>query len=64
MLEIMEKNRSSITTELATLAFYMEGGISFNDLYLLSSDQRSILSKVIEKHYSALNNKKGGNLIG
>ena len=64
MLEIMEKNRTAITTELVTLSFYMEGGISFNDAHYLSSEQRSIMSKVIEKHYSAMSNKKGGNLIG
>ena len=56
----MEKNRTAITTELATLAFYMEGGLTFNDAYALSAEQRSVMSKVIEKHYNALNKKQGG----
>lgn len=60
----MEKNRKAIINEVATLAFYMEGGISFGDAHLLSSEQRTIISKVVEKHYSALSDKKGGNLIG
>jgi hypothetical protein len=63
-MEIMEKNRKAIITDLATISFYMEGGISFSDAHLLSSEQRSILSKVVEKHYSAMNDKKGGNIVG
>ena len=62
MLDIMEKNREIITAELATLVFYMEGGINFDDAHLLSTDQRKIFSKTIEKHYSAMNSKKGGNM--
>ena len=60
----MEKNRKAITTDLATISFYMSGGISFSDAHLLSSEQRVIMSKVVEKHYSALNDKKGGNIVG
>jgi hypothetical protein len=63
MLDIMNQNREIITTELATLVFYMEGGINFEDAHFLSADQRRIFSKTIEKHYSAMNSKKGGNMI-
>lgn len=58
----MDKNRTEVTKELATLCFYMQGGIDFNMAYQLSSEQRHILVKVVEKHYSSLNNKSG-NLI-
>lgn len=63
MIETMDQNRIEITKEVATLCFYMQGGIDFNQGYQLSSDQRRILSKVIEKHYSAMNSKGSGNLI-
>jgi len=59
----MEKNRSAITSELAMLSFYMQGGLNFNESYMLSADQRRTLSKVIQKHYEAMDpKKKGGNL--
>ena len=59
----MERNRKALTNEVATLAFYMQGGLDFNDAYLLSGEQRSIMSKVIEKHYEAVNGKTGSRLI-
>jgi hypothetical protein len=63
MLAIMDKNRQAITHELAMLSFYMQGGLSFGDAHMLSSQQRSTLAKVIEKHYEAMDpNKKGGKL--
>ena len=64
MLETMELNRKAITQEVGTLTFYMQGGLSFDDAHQLSAEQRKILSKVIEKHYSSMNPQKGGNLIG
>lgn len=60
----MERNRKVITNELATLSFYMQGGLSFEDSHLLSSEQRSMLSKVIQKHFDAINGKQGSRLIG
>ena len=63
MLEKMEQNRKAITNELATLAFYMQGGLTFNDAHMLSYEQRVILSKVIEKHYEAMDPKKKGGML-
>lgn len=60
----MEKNRADITHDLATLTFYMQGGIAFGDAHLLSSEQRQIFAKVIKKHYDGMSGKKGGNIIG
>lgn len=59
MLQVMERNRSVIETDISTLVFYMKGGINYNDAWLLTEKQRKIMSKVIEKHYEAMSpNKK------
>jgi len=60
----MDRNRAEITQDLATLTFYMKGGIDFSDAHLLSSEQRQIFAKVIKKHYDAMSGNKGGNIIG
>jgi len=63
MLNTMDSNRAAINHELAMLSFYMQGGLGFNESHMLSSDQRKTLSKVIQKHYEAMDpKKKGGNL--
>jgi hypothetical protein len=65
MLQTMERNRKAITNEMASLTFYMNGGLNFDDAYLLSTEQRSIMAKVIEKHYEAQSGKpSSGKLIG
>jgi hypothetical protein len=58
MLAIMDKNRDAIETDVATLVFYMKGGVDYNDAWLLTSDQRRRMAKVIEKHYEAMNGTK------
>lgn len=40
---------------MATLVFYMQGGVSYNDAWLLTLQQRKIMHDVIEKHYKAMN---------
>lgn len=60
----MERNRKAITKEMVTLSFYMQGGLSFEDAHLLSADQRSMMSKVIQDHFDAMNGKSGSRLIG
>jgi len=54
----MEKNRKAIQQELGMLAFYMQGGLGFNEAHMLSLEQRQILSKVIQRHYEAMDPKK------
>lgn len=61
---MMEQNRRMLHQECATLAFYMQGGININDAYLLSIEQRSIMSSVIEKHHEAMSGKANSKLIG
>lgn len=53
----MNKNREAIDADIMTLVFYMKGGISYNDAWLLTTDQRKRMFGVIEKHYSALSGK-------
>ena len=59
----MERNRKAMQHELGTLAFYMQGGLTYEDAYLLNAEQRRTLSKIIEKHYDAVNGREG-KLIG
>jgi hypothetical protein len=63
MLDTMEKNRKAIVHELAMLAFYMQGGLNFNEAHMLSFEQREILSKVIQKHYESMDPKKKGGML-
>jgi hypothetical protein len=63
MLAVMSRNRDIITNDLGTLVFYMQGSISFNDSWLLSAQQRKILGKVVEKHYSEMSGKGNNKLF-
>jgi hypothetical protein len=58
MLEMMDKNKSIIETDIATLTFYMQGGLDYNDAWMLTAPQRQKMIKVIEKHYEAMNPSK------
>lgn len=60
----MERNRKAIQHEISMLVFYMQGGIDYDQAHLLSADQRRIMSKIIEKHYEAMNGKNNSKLIG
>ena len=55
LLKGMENNRKLIETEMATLVFYMQGGLNYDDSWLLTLQQRKIMHDVIEKHYKAMN---------
>jgi hypothetical protein len=57
MLSVMERNVKEINTELATLVFFMQGGVSFEDAHLLSAFQRKTLSSVIEKYQESMSGK-------
>ena len=58
MLAIMDKNRDAIETDIGTLVFYMQGGIDYNDAWLLTSSQRTKMAKIIERHYENMNGSK------
>lgn len=58
MLAIMKKNRDVIQNDISTLVFYMQGGLDYNDAFLLTADQRKSMADVVEKHYEAMNGNK------
>jgi hypothetical protein len=55
MLAIMDKNRKIIEEDIATLVFYMKGGITYDDAWLLTTDQRKTMARVIERHFEKMN---------
>lgn len=59
----MERNREDLDKEMATLAFYMQGGLSFGDAHLLSANQRKNMTRVIKKHYEQQSGKPNSKLI-
>lgn len=61
---MMERNRKVILQELSKLSFYMQGGISFEDAYFLSTEQRLAMSKTIESHFEAMSGNTNSKLIG
>jgi hypothetical protein len=58
LLESMESNRKTVESDIATLTFYMQGGLNYNDAWMLTIEQRQIMSKVIEKHHEAMSPDK------
>ena len=59
MLGSMNKNVNIIEKDIASLVYYMNGGINYNDAWLLTAKQRRVMIKVIEDHYKAMNPTKG-----
>jgi hypothetical protein len=58
MLNIMSKNQDIIEYDVSSLVFHMQGGLDYNDAFLLTSDQRKMMFKIIQKHYDDQNPKK------
>lgn len=59
MLDRLASNRDTLEQDINTLTFYMNGGLDFNDAWLLTPEQRRSIFKTIEKHYDMMNpNKK------
>lgn len=54
----MEKNRKIIEEDIATLTFYMKGGVSYDDAWLLTTDQRKTMARVIERHFEKMSGKE------
>lgn len=55
----MNKNVNIIEKDIASLVYYMNGGLNYNDAWLLTHNQRKVMIKVIEDHYKAMNPQKG-----
>lgn len=52
----MTKQRQQIEKEIATIAFYMQGGLNYADAFMLSMEQLKNIGDVISDHYEAQNN--------
>lgn len=55
MLDVLARNRKVVEEDIATLVYYMNGGLDYNDAWLLTNDQRKIMGHVIERHFKATN---------
>lgn len=64
MIDQMDKNKKSVTNEVASLVFYMNGGLDYNDAWLLNADDRAVMANIIEKHHKAISGNTKSNLIG
>lgn len=63
MLSVMERNKLAIEQDVNTLVFYMNGGLDYNDAWLLTGLQRSRMGEVIRKHHEAQNPDRKNNII-
>lgn len=45
-----ERDTKAIKQELLKLSWYMRGGLSYNDAFLLSIEERELISKLIEEN--------------
>ncbi len=57
----MAKERKQVEQDIATIVFYMQGGLSYNDAFMLSSEQLEILYKTVHEHYERQNNALNSN---
>jgi len=51
----MEKDRRKIEKDIGTLVFYMQGGLSYRDAYMLSPEQFESLISTVTEHYEKQN---------
>lgn len=59
----MDRNRRVIENDIDTLVYYMNGGLDYNDAWLLTTAQRRSLTKVIEKHYESVSGRDKKQLL-
>jgi len=59
MLEVMRRNVDAIESDVNSLVFHMNGGLDYDDAWLLTLDQRRRMVNIIQQHYDSQNpNKK------
>jgi hypothetical protein len=51
----MDRDRNHIEQEIASIVYYMNGGLNFRDAYALSESQMDSLATTIKKHYEKQN---------
>jgi hypothetical protein len=49
-IEQMERESKAIKKELFKMSWYMRGGLSFTEAYMLDFHDREIISKIIEEN--------------
>lgn len=59
----MQKNTHAIHKDIASLVFYMQGSLDFNDAYCLSISQRQMMVKIIETDRENRSGKPNSRLI-
>lgn len=62
MLDVMRRNVDAIEGDVNSLVFHMNGGLDYEDAWVLTSDQRRKLVHMIQKHYEAQDPKKKSQL--
>ena len=59
MLDVMRRNVDAIESDVNSLVFHMNGGLDYDDAWLLTLDQRRRMVNIIQQHYDSQNpNKK------
>ena len=59
MLTVMNKNILAVESDINSLVFHMNGGLDYDDAFLLTIDQRRNMANMVQKHYESQNpNKK------
>jgi hypothetical protein len=59
MLTVMNKNVHAVEADINSLVFHMNGGLDYDDAFLLTIDQRRNMANMIQQHYDSQNpNKK------
>jgi len=51
----MKREYSTLEREIASVVYYMNGGVNLSDAYNLSIEQLELLADVISKHYEKQN---------
>lgn len=51
MLRGMESDRKQLQKHVATIVYYMQGGLNYTDAWNLSMDELSVLADVFKEHY-------------
>ncbi len=62
MIKVLDSNKLIIESDVNTLVYYMNGGLDYNDAWLLTIEQRKRMTQVIQRHFDAMNPKKGSQL--
>lgn len=57
MLSMMADNRAALTRDITTMVYYYNGGIPYNDAWMMSSFERTTAIEVVDKHYQKMSGK-------